>query len=62
MTLKPVPSETETFRLDPVEQAIRDIAAGRPVVGGGGRGPRDRGRARESGRGSPPRERAGMSE
>ncbi|MER8096263.1 bifunctional 3,4-dihydroxy-2-butanone-4-phosphate synthase/GTP cyclohydrolase II [Streptomyces goshikiensis] len=32
MTLKPVPSETETFRLDPVEQAIRDIAAGRPVV------------------------------
>ncbi|MFG2715183.1 bifunctional 3,4-dihydroxy-2-butanone-4-phosphate synthase/GTP cyclohydrolase II [Streptomyces goshikiensis] len=32
MTLKPVPNETETFRLDPVEQAIRDIAAGRPVV------------------------------
>ncbi|MFZ3496252.1 bifunctional 3,4-dihydroxy-2-butanone-4-phosphate synthase/GTP cyclohydrolase II [Streptomyces sp. 5.8] len=32
--LKPVPGvETEeTFRLDPVEQAIRDIAAGRPVV------------------------------
>ncbi|MFD9355378.1 bifunctional 3,4-dihydroxy-2-butanone-4-phosphate synthase/GTP cyclohydrolase II [Streptomyces sp. NPDC060031] len=32
--LKPVPdAEThETFRLDPVEQAIRDIAAGRPVV------------------------------
>ncbi|MER5732439.1 bifunctional 3,4-dihydroxy-2-butanone-4-phosphate synthase/GTP cyclohydrolase II [Streptomyces sp. NPDC002138] len=36
MTLKPVPNEsdgeTETFRLDPVEQAVRDIAAGRPVV------------------------------
>ncbi|MET9853031.1 bifunctional 3,4-dihydroxy-2-butanone-4-phosphate synthase/GTP cyclohydrolase II [Streptomyces sp. NPDC006450] len=31
--LKPVPDvEFETFRLDPVEQAIRDIAAGRPVV------------------------------
>ncbi|RPF39447.1 GTP cyclohydrolase II /3,4-dihydroxy-2-butanone 4-phosphate synthase [Streptomyces sp. Ag109_G2-6] len=35
--LKPVPdpadSDTaESFRLDPVEQAIRDIAAGRPVV------------------------------
>ncbi|MGW6689799.1 bifunctional 3,4-dihydroxy-2-butanone-4-phosphate synthase/GTP cyclohydrolase II [Streptomyces sp. NPDC054961] len=32
--LKPVPDETypEPFRLDPVEQAIRDIAAGRPVV------------------------------
>ncbi|MGW1774495.1 bifunctional 3,4-dihydroxy-2-butanone-4-phosphate synthase/GTP cyclohydrolase II [Streptomyces sp. NPDC002104] len=31
--LKPVPDvELETFRLDPVEQAIRDIAAGRPVV------------------------------
>ncbi|MFD9337467.1 bifunctional 3,4-dihydroxy-2-butanone-4-phosphate synthase/GTP cyclohydrolase II [Streptomyces sp. NPDC060028] len=32
--LKPVPdAEThEPFRLDPVEQAIRDIAAGRPVV------------------------------
>ncbi|MFD9644818.1 hypothetical protein ACFWWN_15155, partial [Streptomyces sp. NPDC059082] len=24
--------------LDPVEQAVRDIAAGRPVVGGGGAG------------------------
>ncbi|WP_330329377.1 bifunctional 3,4-dihydroxy-2-butanone-4-phosphate synthase/GTP cyclohydrolase II [Streptomyces sp. NBC_00536] len=34
MTLKPVPNEsdTESFLLDPVEQAIRDIAAGRPVV------------------------------
>ncbi|MDJ0380947.1 bifunctional 3,4-dihydroxy-2-butanone-4-phosphate synthase/GTP cyclohydrolase II [Streptomyces sp. G-G2] len=36
MTLKPVPNESdhasESFRLDPVEQAIRDIAAGRPVV------------------------------
>ncbi|MGW1766261.1 bifunctional 3,4-dihydroxy-2-butanone-4-phosphate synthase/GTP cyclohydrolase II [Streptomyces sp. NPDC002073] len=32
MTLKPVPDLDETFRLDPVEQAIRDIAAGRPVV------------------------------
>ncbi|MEU4356670.1 bifunctional 3,4-dihydroxy-2-butanone-4-phosphate synthase/GTP cyclohydrolase II [Streptomyces virginiae] len=32
-TLKPVPDiPEETFRLDPVEQAIRDIAAGRPVV------------------------------
>lgn len=32
--LKPVPDVEleETFRLDPVEQAIRDIAAGRPVV------------------------------
>ncbi|WP_328297559.1 bifunctional 3,4-dihydroxy-2-butanone-4-phosphate synthase/GTP cyclohydrolase II [Streptomyces sp. NBC_00435] len=32
--LKPVPDieREETFRLDPVEQAIRDIAAGRPVV------------------------------
>ncbi|MFF3213689.1 bifunctional 3,4-dihydroxy-2-butanone-4-phosphate synthase/GTP cyclohydrolase II [Streptomyces sp. NPDC002886] len=31
--LMPVPDvELETFRLDPVEQAIRDIAAGRPVV------------------------------
>ncbi|GHB78982.1 riboflavin biosynthesis protein RibBA [Streptomyces cirratus] len=35
--LKPVPDMPEgltaqTFRLDPVEQAIRDIAAGRPVV------------------------------
>ncbi|WP_371614895.1 bifunctional 3,4-dihydroxy-2-butanone-4-phosphate synthase/GTP cyclohydrolase II [Streptomyces sp. NBC_00454] len=32
--LKPVPdaSDSEPFRLDPVEQAIRDIAAGRPVV------------------------------
>ncbi|MFG2998250.1 bifunctional 3,4-dihydroxy-2-butanone-4-phosphate synthase/GTP cyclohydrolase II [Streptomyces sp. NPDC048340] len=32
--LKPVPDAAtdETFRLDPVEQAIRDIAAGRPVV------------------------------
>ncbi|MCX5379519.1 bifunctional 3,4-dihydroxy-2-butanone-4-phosphate synthase/GTP cyclohydrolase II [Streptomyces sp. NBC_00091] len=35
--LKPVPDPAEpaaqeTFRLDPVEQAIRDIAAGRPVV------------------------------
>ncbi|WP_330295322.1 bifunctional 3,4-dihydroxy-2-butanone-4-phosphate synthase/GTP cyclohydrolase II [Streptomyces sp. NBC_00503] len=32
--LKPVPdaSDSESFRLDPVEQAIRDIAAGRPVV------------------------------
>ncbi|MCX4777071.1 bifunctional 3,4-dihydroxy-2-butanone-4-phosphate synthase/GTP cyclohydrolase II [Streptomyces sp. NBC_01264] len=32
--LKPVPGVEleETFRLDPVEQAIRDIAAGRPVV------------------------------
>ncbi|MFI5983015.1 bifunctional 3,4-dihydroxy-2-butanone-4-phosphate synthase/GTP cyclohydrolase II [Streptomyces sp. NPDC051555] len=34
MTLTPVPTESdiESFRLDPVEQAIRDIAAGRPVV------------------------------
>ncbi|MET3985154.1 bifunctional 3,4-dihydroxy-2-butanone-4-phosphate synthase/GTP cyclohydrolase II [Streptomyces sp. PvR034] len=34
MTLKPVPNESdiESFRLDPVEQAIRDIAEGRPVV------------------------------
>lgn len=32
-TLKPVPDiPEETFRLDPVEQAIRDIAAGRPIV------------------------------
>ncbi|MFF5779731.1 bifunctional 3,4-dihydroxy-2-butanone-4-phosphate synthase/GTP cyclohydrolase II [Streptomyces virginiae] len=32
-SLKPVPDiPEETFRLDPVEQAIRDIAAGRPVV------------------------------
>ncbi|MFD7261572.1 bifunctional 3,4-dihydroxy-2-butanone-4-phosphate synthase/GTP cyclohydrolase II [Streptomyces sp. NPDC059874] len=33
-SLKPVPDieVEETFRLDPVEQAIRDIAAGRPVV------------------------------
>ncbi|NXY97666.1 bifunctional 3,4-dihydroxy-2-butanone-4-phosphate synthase/GTP cyclohydrolase II [Streptomyces sp. BR123] len=35
-TLKPVPDfdalVEETFRLDPVEQAVRDIAAGRPVV------------------------------
>ncbi|MEU7068188.1 bifunctional 3,4-dihydroxy-2-butanone-4-phosphate synthase/GTP cyclohydrolase II [Streptomyces sp. NPDC046161] len=36
-TLKPVPDMPEglpaqTFRLDPVEQAVRDIAAGRPVV------------------------------
>ncbi|MFD3543326.1 bifunctional 3,4-dihydroxy-2-butanone-4-phosphate synthase/GTP cyclohydrolase II [Streptomyces sp. NPDC058662] len=33
-TLKPVPDADleETFLLDPVEQAIRDIAAGRPVV------------------------------
>ncbi|MFF4321659.1 bifunctional 3,4-dihydroxy-2-butanone-4-phosphate synthase/GTP cyclohydrolase II [Streptomyces sp. NPDC001568] len=36
-TLKPVPDvpeaePRETFRLDPVEQAIRDIAAGRPIV------------------------------
>ncbi|MET9884059.1 bifunctional 3,4-dihydroxy-2-butanone-4-phosphate synthase/GTP cyclohydrolase II [Streptomyces sp. NPDC006430] len=35
-TLKPVPDIDAvldaTFRLDPVEQAIRDIAAGRPVV------------------------------
>ncbi|MEV7419750.1 bifunctional 3,4-dihydroxy-2-butanone-4-phosphate synthase/GTP cyclohydrolase II [Streptomyces sp. NPDC089919] len=31
-TLKPVPDDYEIFRLDPVEQAIRDIAAGRPVV------------------------------
>lgn len=32
-TLKPVPDiPEETFRLDPVEQAVRDIAAGRPVV------------------------------
>lgn len=32
-TLKPVPEiPEETFRLDPVEQAVRDIAAGRPVV------------------------------
>ncbi|MEU9032617.1 bifunctional 3,4-dihydroxy-2-butanone-4-phosphate synthase/GTP cyclohydrolase II [Streptomyces sp. NPDC048383] len=35
--LKPVPDvpeaePQETFRLDPVEQAIRDIAAGRPIV------------------------------
>ncbi|MCJ0870653.1 bifunctional 3,4-dihydroxy-2-butanone-4-phosphate synthase/GTP cyclohydrolase II [Streptomyces sp. AP-93] len=32
--LKPVPDveREEVFRLDPVEQAIRDIAAGRPVV------------------------------
>lgn len=32
--LKSVPdaADQETFRLDPVEQAIRDIAAGRPVV------------------------------
>ncbi|MFI5764790.1 MULTISPECIES: bifunctional 3,4-dihydroxy-2-butanone-4-phosphate synthase/GTP cyclohydrolase II [unclassified Streptomyces] len=32
--LKPVPDveHEEVFRLDPVEQAIRDIAAGRPVV------------------------------
>ncbi|MGW7103587.1 bifunctional 3,4-dihydroxy-2-butanone-4-phosphate synthase/GTP cyclohydrolase II [Streptomyces sp. NPDC054838] len=35
--LKPVPDMPEdaaadTFRLDPVEQAVRDIAAGRPVV------------------------------
>lgn len=32
--LTPVPdaSDSEPFRLDPVEQAIRDIAAGRPVV------------------------------
>ncbi|WP_405981681.1 bifunctional 3,4-dihydroxy-2-butanone-4-phosphate synthase/GTP cyclohydrolase II [Streptomyces sp. NBC_00158] len=32
--LKSVPDadDQETFRLDPVEQAIRDIAAGRPVV------------------------------
>ncbi|MFD7029659.1 bifunctional 3,4-dihydroxy-2-butanone-4-phosphate synthase/GTP cyclohydrolase II [Streptomyces sp. NPDC059917] len=34
MNLTPVPTENdiESFRLDPVEQAIRDIAAGRPVV------------------------------
>lgn len=33
-SLKPVPGIEfeETFRLDPVEQAIRDIAAGRPIV------------------------------
>ncbi|OKK15123.1 3,4-dihydroxy-2-butanone 4-phosphate synthase [Streptomyces sp. CB00455] len=32
-SLKPVPDiPEETFRLDPVEQAVRDIAAGRPVV------------------------------
>ncbi|MFJ1869019.1 bifunctional 3,4-dihydroxy-2-butanone-4-phosphate synthase/GTP cyclohydrolase II [Streptomyces sp. NPDC088097] len=36
-TLKPVPDASafdaeESFRLDPVEHAIRDIAAGRPVV------------------------------
>ncbi|MFD9412362.1 bifunctional 3,4-dihydroxy-2-butanone-4-phosphate synthase/GTP cyclohydrolase II [Streptomyces sp. NPDC059989] len=35
-SLKPVPDmldvPEETFRLDPVEQAIRDIAAGRPIV------------------------------
>ncbi|MCB5165268.1 bifunctional 3,4-dihydroxy-2-butanone-4-phosphate synthase/GTP cyclohydrolase II [Streptomyces bambusae] len=31
-TLTPVPDDFESFRLDPVEQAIRDIAAGRPVV------------------------------
>ncbi|MFJ4780135.1 bifunctional 3,4-dihydroxy-2-butanone-4-phosphate synthase/GTP cyclohydrolase II [Streptomyces sp. NPDC088762] len=35
-SLKPVPdildASEETFRLDPVEQAIRDIAAGRPIV------------------------------
>ncbi|MFB7467003.1 bifunctional 3,4-dihydroxy-2-butanone-4-phosphate synthase/GTP cyclohydrolase II [Streptomyces sp. NPDC056224] len=32
-TLKPVPDiPEETFRLDPVEQAVRDIAAGRPIV------------------------------
>ncbi|MFJ7157638.1 bifunctional 3,4-dihydroxy-2-butanone-4-phosphate synthase/GTP cyclohydrolase II [Streptomyces sp. NPDC101118] len=31
-TLTPVPDDYEAFRLDPVEQAIRDIAAGRPVV------------------------------
>ncbi|MFE0008096.1 hypothetical protein [Streptomyces erythrochromogenes] len=42
-SLKPVPDiPEETFRLDPVEQAIRDIAAGRPGVraaaGGRGRG------------------------
>ncbi|MER5870454.1 bifunctional 3,4-dihydroxy-2-butanone-4-phosphate synthase/GTP cyclohydrolase II [Streptomyces sp. NPDC002044] len=31
--LKPVPDvPEESFRLDPVEQAIRDIAAGRPIV------------------------------
>ncbi|MET9698673.1 bifunctional 3,4-dihydroxy-2-butanone-4-phosphate synthase/GTP cyclohydrolase II [Streptomyces sp. NPDC006529] len=36
MILKPVPDESGTdpgpFLLDPVEQAVRDIAAGRPVV------------------------------
>ncbi|MGW0367007.1 bifunctional 3,4-dihydroxy-2-butanone-4-phosphate synthase/GTP cyclohydrolase II [Streptomyces sp. NPDC002990] len=33
-SLKPVPAAApeETFLLDPVEQAIRDIAAGRPIV------------------------------
>ncbi|MGW7331012.1 bifunctional 3,4-dihydroxy-2-butanone-4-phosphate synthase/GTP cyclohydrolase II [Streptomyces sp. NPDC054840] len=32
-SLKPVPDiPEEAFRLDPVEQAVRDIAAGRPVV------------------------------
>ncbi|MFE1845143.1 hypothetical protein ACFW8Z_17145, partial [Streptomyces sp. NPDC059515] len=38
----PALDDAEDLALDPVEQAVADIAAGRPVVGGGGGGRRRR--------------------